>query len=134
MPGSIWPFTLPQKPLISGYSEVMPSNLLRSETETGPAKVRRRGGAKPVVAQASYIMSTEQIQLLDKFVYETIDGGAVCFDWPRPKFKSSQGGYVRARLLPSSDGLFTITSVDNTSDFWSVTLSLELFPDIPTVG
>lgn len=134
MAGAFWPLTLPQKPLISGYSETMPSNLLRSETDMGPAKVRRRGGAKPVVAQASYIMSSEQVELLDTFVYETIGGGAVCFDWPRPKFKTGDGVYVRARLVPSSDGLYTRTSVDDTTDFWNVTLSLELFPDIPTVG
>ena len=58
MAGAIWPLTLPQLPLVSGYSESMPSNLIRSETDTGPAKVRRRGNAKPVTVQASYIMDT----------------------------------------------------------------------------
>ena len=72
MAGAIWPLTLPQSPLISGYSESMPSTLLRSETETGPAKVRRRGNAKPVTVQATYIMSTEHMELFDTFVYKTV--------------------------------------------------------------
>lgn len=134
MAGAIWPLTLPQTPLISGYSETMPSTLLRSETETGPAKVRRRGNAKPVTVQASYILNTEQMELLDTFVYEIIGGGAVCFDWPRPRFKSGDGGYVRARLIPASDGLYSRSVVDSTTDFWNVTLSLEIFPNIPTIN
>ena len=134
MAGAIWPLTLPQSPLISGYSESMPSTLLRSETETGPAKVRRRGNAKPVTVQATYIMSTEQMELFDTFVYKTVGGGAVCFDWPRPRFKSGDGRYVRARIVPSSNGLYDRSVVDSTTDFWNVTLSLEIFPDVPTVN
>ena len=134
MAGAIWPLTLPQMPLISGYSESMPSNLIRSETDTGPAKVRRRGNAKPVTVQASYIMNTEQMELLDTFMYETIGGGAVCFDWPRPRFKSGDGKYVRARIVPSSNGLYDRSVVDSTTDFWNVTLTLEIFPDVPTVN
>ena len=134
MAGAIWPLTLPQMPLISGYSESMPSNLIRSETDTGPAKVRRRGNAKPVTVQASYIMNTEQMELLDTFMYETIGGGAVCFDWPRPRFKSGDGKYVRARIVPSSNGLYDRSVVDSTTDFWNVTFTLEIFPDVPTVN
>lgn len=134
MAGATWPLTLPQSPLLSGYTETMPSTLLRSDTDTGPAKVRRRGNAKPVVVQASYILSTEQVELLDTFVYETIGGGARCFDWPRPRFKAQNGRYVRARLMPSSDGLYNRSVIDGTSDFWNVTLSLEIFPDVPTIN
>ena len=134
MAGAIWPLTLPQTPLISGYSESMPSNLIRSETDTGPAKVRRRGNAKPVTVQASYILNTVQMELLDTFVYETIGGGAVCFDWPRPRFKSGDGRYVRARIVPSSNGLYDRSVVDSTTDFWNVTLSLEIFPAVPSVN
>ena len=134
MAGAIWPLTLPQVPIISGYTESMPSNLLRSEMETGPAKVRRRGNAKPITIKAPYILSTEQMEFLDTFVYETIGGGAVCFDWPRPRFYSGDTRYVRARLVPASDSLYDRTTVDGTTDFWSVTLTLEIFPDVPTIN
>ena len=134
MAGAIWPLTLPQSPLVSGYTETMPSNLLRSETETGPVKVRRRGGAKPIVAQATYVLSSEQTDLLDTFVYGSIGGGAMCFDWPRPKFKKSEVSYVRARLVPTADGMYAKYAVDGSNDFWKVTLTIEMFPDVPTIN
>ena len=134
MSGAIWPDTLPRVPLISGYTETMPSTLLRTETETGPAKVRRRGNAKPVTVQASYIFTTEQAEDFDYFVYNVIGGGAICFDWPRPRFKTFDSKYVRARLVPSSDGLYSKSVVDSTTDFWNVTITLEIFPDIPTIN
>lgn len=132
----IWPPSLPQSPITNGYKESMPSNLLRSEAEYGPAKVRRRGGAKPVTVKATYILSTEEVEILDEFVYESIGGGAICFDWPRPRFSVSSNGskYVRARIVPSSDGLYSKSNVGNTVDFWQVDLSLEIFPDVPTLS
>lgn len=132
----IWPLSLPQSPITNGYKESMPSNLLRSEAEYGPAKVRRRGGAKPVTVKATYILSTEEVEILDKFVYESIGGGAICFDWPRPRFSGSSNGskYVRARLVPSSDGLYIKTNVGNTVDYWQIELSLEIFPDVPALS
>lgn len=136
MPVFIWPPSLPQSPITNGYKESMPSNLLRSEAEYGPAKVRRRGGAKPVIVKATYILSTEEVEILDKFVYENIGGGAICFDWPRPRFSVSSNGskYVRARLVPSSDGLYIKTNVGNTVDHWQIELSLEIFPDVPALS
>ena len=131
----VWPPALPQSPIANGYKESMPSNLLRSEAEYGPAKVRGRGGAKPVKVTASYILSTEEAEILDRFVYDSIGGGAVCFDWPRPRFSTYHEGikYVRARIVPSSDGLYTKSSVGNTVDYWQVELTLEIFPDVPTL-
>lgn len=132
----VWPPSLPQSPITNGYKESMPSNILRSDAEYGPAKVRRRGGSKPIVVSASYILSTEEVEILDNFVYESIGGGAVCFDWPRPRFSTAQDGtkYVRARIVPSSDGLYSKSNVGNTVDFWQVDLSLEIFPDVPTLS
>ena len=132
MTGIIWPLNLPQSPLTSGYTESTPSNLLRSETDTGPAKVRRRGGSKPITVNASYIMSTAETKILDKFVDESISEGAICFDWPRPKWLNIQGtNYVRARLVPQSDALYTRSNVDETTDFWKIQLQLEIFPKVP---
>ena len=125
----IWPTTLPQSPVLDGYKESMPSNLIRSNTDTGPAKVRRRGNAKPISVNATYILNTEEVKILDRFVDETLGGAAMCFDWPRPKYN-----YVRARLVASDSGIYTKTLVSNTNDFWSVTLNLEIFPDVPTLS
>lgn len=132
----VWPLSLPQSPIANGYKESMPSDIIRSDAEYGPAKVRRRGGSKPIVVSASYILSTEETEILDNFVYENIGGGAICFDWPRPRFSTTQNGtrYVRARIVPSSDGLYSKSNVGNTVDFWQIDLKLEIFPDVPTLS
>ena len=46
----VWPLSLPQSPIANGYKEDMPSNLIRSDAEYGPAKVRRRGGQNPLLS------------------------------------------------------------------------------------
>ena len=137
MASVIWPHALPQTPILNGYKEQMPSNLIRSDAEYGPAKVRKRGGAKPVTVNASYILSTQEAEILDDFVYNSIAGGAICFDWPRPRFSKTKEGdnrYVRARLVPSSDSLYSKSNVSNTVDFWQVDLTLEIFPDVPSLS
>lgn len=130
----IWPSSLPQMPLIEGYSEVMPTNLIRSNTDTGPAKVRKRGNAKPVVVKASYLLSTQEVEILDEFVEEQLSGGAICFDWVRPRFSTNTSNYVRARLMPNNDGLYTKSIVSNTTDFWQVELAFEIFPNVPVLS
>lgn len=132
-----WPLALPQKPLADGYSETVPNTLLRSETDTGPAKVRRRGGAKPYTIKANYLLSTEQCEVLDSFLMDTLGGGARCFDWPRPMFhRNADGSFrrVRARIVPSQDGLYTKNFASGLVDRWNVTLTLEIFPDVPTLA
>lgn len=131
---AIWPYLLPQRPLASDYREAMPSNLIRSDTDTGPSKVRRRGNARPIVVTASYWLTTEQCEMLDEFVFDTLGGGAVCFDWPRPKFHQDAEGkdqYVRARIQPGSDSLYAKSFLSNSIDLWQVQLTLEIFPDVP---
>lgn len=121
---AIWPLVFPC-PLLSGFSGKTPNNLIRSDMDTGPAKVRRRGGAKPRQVQASYMLSREQLSILSVFVGETIADGAVCFDWPHPTL----GRYVRARMVGGSDGLYSVSPV--SPELWQVPLTIEYWPDAP---
>lgn len=121
-----WPTELPQSPLRGGFSYSAPNNLIRSDMETGPAKVRRRSTAKPYTAQVTYIMSNEQASVFEEFAITTLAGGSICFDWWHPVLKR----YVRARLLAGDEGLFTRTYFSDTLD-WQYAISLEYWPDIP---
>lgn len=139
MPRIIWPLTLPQSPQLENYKETRPSHILRSSTEYGPAKVRARGGNKPIVVEATYIMTDEQISILDTFIYDVdgLAGGVRCFDWLRPKWGhvggtnnpvwsranrwdasaqpvlASEGSYVRARIVPSGeDSMYDLSVID----------------------
>ncbi|QLH37711.1 MAG: hypothetical protein HWD60_00095 [Defluviicoccus sp.] len=42
---AVWPSSLPQKPLVDGFSETAPNLVVRSPMDVGPAKVRRRATA-----------------------------------------------------------------------------------------
>ena len=122
----VWPLALPQRPLRNGYSDSAPNNLLRSDMETGPAKVRRRGNARPHNAQVTYIMSNEQAEVFEEFATVTLAEGSIAFDWWHPRLKK----YVRARLLTGENGLFTRTYYSD-SLAWQYDLTIEYWPDIP---
>lgn len=124
-----WPLAIPQKPLRSGYTDTAPNNLLRSDMETGPAKVRRRGTAKPHKAQVTYIMSNEEAAIFEEFAIVTLAGGSIAFDWWHPVLRR----YVRARLLPENEGLFARTYFSESLQ-WQYALSIEYWPDISVAG
>lgn len=121
-----WPLAIPQRPLRNGYSDTAPNNLLRSDMETGPAKVRRRGNARPHVAQVTYIMSNEESAVFEEFAIVTLAGGSLAFDWWHPVLER----YVRARLLTGEEGLFTRTYFSESLK-WQYAISIEYWPDIP---
>jgi len=107
----------------------MPNNLLRSSPETGPAKVRRRGNARPCVIQANYVMTEEELSIFRAFAMDTLAGGAICFDWPHPVLNRT----VRARLVANGDGLYTESFFGSTLE-WQVALTIEYWPDAPVNG
>lgn len=124
-----WPLAIPQAPQRDGWSDTAPDQLLRSDMESGPAKVRRRGTAKPHVAQATYVMDDAEAAIFEEFALETLAGGALAFDWWHPVLAR----YVRARLVPSGDGLFS-RSYWNGTYAWQYSLTLEYWPDISVAG
>lgn len=123
---AIWPLDLPQRPQVESYSKKHPNQLLRSEMETGSAKVRRRGKSKPHQLTLKYIFDTNELQLFTDFVEIAISDGAVCFDWPHPVHNR----YVRARFVGGQDSLFTEQPYKNTLHF-EVNFILEYWPDAP---
>lgn len=74
-----WPGTLPQSPLVAGYSEEMPELTVRSQPDMGPAKVRRRFTAGVVKVMWSMQMTTAQLATLETFYVTTTEGGAIRF-------------------------------------------------------
>ena len=125
----VWPPALPQVPLRDGYTDSAPSNLLRTDMDTGPAKVRRSGTARPHTVQATYVLYDDEAEILEEFILETLAGGALCFDWPHPTLKRQ----VRARIVPSDSNLFARSYYSQTIA-WQYTLTLEYWPDAPITG
>ncbi len=108
----LWPEDLPQSPLLDGWQETLPDNVLRTKMEQGPPKLRRRGTDAPAKIAAQFLLDTAQCGVLENFYAETLSGGAqrFAFTHPRsglavlcrmaqpPEFIALNGGHFRARL------------------------------------
>ena len=55
-----WPSNFPL-PLLSGYGIEAGSNVSRTDMETGPARVRRRGSAAPDAITLRYVLTAAQM-------------------------------------------------------------------------
>jgi|GEM_PF-627877 len=125
----MWPLILPQRPQQNSYKRTLPNMTIRTDMETGPAKVRWRGGNSPQTVEASYILTDAQRDALETFVMEVVKQGAICFDWPDPEHG---GDYVLARLTGGNDGALSFTPF--APGWWSVTVKLEFWRNAPTGG
>jgi hypothetical protein len=116
----IWPPSLPQSPQ-KGFTETGGVLILRTPTDAGPAKLRRRG-QRPQVLQVSFIMTTEQTELLEDFVKNTLQG-TTRFGFTHPRL----GNTVETRIVPQSGGdMYTFSYL--APGYWNVALQLEILP------
>jgi|LakMenEpi03Aug12_release.lakeMendotaPanAssembly.Ray.scaffolds.fasta_scaffold978949_1 hypothetical protein len=116
-----FPASLPQYPLMAGYTESIGANIIRTPMELGPAKQRRRG-SKPTTMSINYIFTDAQLTTFNTFVLDTIKGIAR-FNYTHPRTAAS----IEVRIVPSSDGsLFSCAKEGD--DVWSVSFQIEVLP------
>jgi len=116
----IWPTSLPQMPLDS-YSETTGVSVIRTQPDSGPAKMRRRA-RRPDTLSVQYNMSTSQVETLRAFVQDTLRG-TTRFGYTHPR----TGSIVEVRIIPQGDGQMYTTSYI-LPDYWRVSLELEVLP------
>ena len=116
----IWPVTLPAYPL-SDFSESKGVLMLRTPMDKGPAKLRRLG-RKPSVLAVKYVLTSDQLETLNTFVFDTLRGTAR-FGYMHPRTRTQ----VEARFLTSGDGDFYTESFIGP-DVWAVSFTLEVLP------
>jgi hypothetical protein len=81
-----WPSTLPQLPLHDGYSEQFGATFIRSETEAGPAKRRKKISFAPrPMVYPIFLETFAEVALLETFYYDTLGGGALSFTHDHPR-------------------------------------------------
>ncbi len=79
-----WPVTLPQTPLVEGFSRSRQDARLRTSMDAGPDKVRRRYTAVPENLTCVFVMTDSQLDIFDVFYVDTLLGGALTFTWTHP--------------------------------------------------
>ena len=126
-----WPATLPQVPQ-KGFTESIGINVIRSATDAGPAKQRRRS-SRPNEMNLNFLMTTEQTKTLEAFiknlptaVLPLIPGisGTNRFTFPHPRIL---GTTIEVRIIPGSGGeYFNLQYM--APGYWSTSLKFEVMP------
>jgi hypothetical protein len=114
-----WPAApFPQELIETGYSESPPNNLLRTNMDVGPAKVRKRTLANVRSISGQMTLTAAQVATLDTFFVTTTNYGADAFTWVNPR--TGVTATIRFVNPPA------YTSLEG--GMYSVALSLEILP------
>jgi hypothetical protein len=79
-----WPIQLQQKLNEADFSETMGNTTIRSETEVGLEKVRRRFTRGVDIISCSVFLEKEDVALFKSFYNTTLNGGVLSFDFTDP--------------------------------------------------
>lgn len=114
----IWPTTLPQAFAAASYKESPANLLVSSQTDIGPAKIRRRSSSGPRPVSGSMTMTREQLISLRAFYTDDLVDGSLRFSWRDPLEADAPAEYrfVDPPEWSADAGLYTVT------------LSLEILP------
>ena len=113
-----WPSNLPQEFLVDGYGEQPGMNVIKSQTDIGPAKQRRRSTCAPREIKGNILLSQDELAVFDVFYDETLLSGALRFAWVHP-VKQDEPVEMRFTERP-------VTSIKGM--MYNVSLSLEILP------
>lgn len=80
-----WPATLPQFVLESGYQEQLQDQVIETQMETGPVKVRRRFTKSIRTFQCQMLMTAAQQAAFESFWQNDCLGGSISFTWVHPR-------------------------------------------------
>jgi len=108
---SVWPVSLPQKPLLSGLRRQPTSNVVHTSFEMGPPNARLRCTAAVEELDAPYKMDAVQLVTFQTYFKTTLAYGALPFVLPDPDSEGTlsvmfrEGVYGRDELV---DGIYRI--------------------------
>lgn len=114
-----WPLTLPQAPQ-KGFTETVGYNIIRSTTDMGPAKQRKRSRS-PNILDVNFIMTSAQVAILETFV-DTDLVGVRRFLFKHPRTSTM----VEVRFVPTGGGLYKSQYL--APGYWTITTQFEILP------
>lgn len=115
----LWPSSLPVQPLVDGYEEQIPDFRMKTNMDKGPGKMRRKSAALPWPVSVKMLLTGAQVQTLEDFVVDTLQGGVLRFSWTHPR----KGSEVEVRfnempkVEPAAGGMK-----------WTAVFKLEVLP------
>jgi len=119
--GATYPGTLPTLDFAS-ISVGRSSNTIRSVTDAGPAKVRRRFTNVPRSYTQRVFLDETQRVTWDSFFDATLASGSLPFDIPEPL----DGGTVECRFLEEPTWALVVHHSSTTRQLWSADVSFEV--------
>lgn len=84
-----WPATLPQFVLESGYQEQLQDQVVETQMESGPVKVRRRFTKQVRTFQCQMLMTAAQHVIFESFWQTDCLGGSISFTWVHPRTRAA---------------------------------------------
>lgn len=115
---AVWPTGLPQKLNQSGFSNTLPDNVIRSDMDVGPNKVRRRDVSAPEPIRGSITVTESEYSLFVTFFNTTLASGSIPFDWVHPiTGDSAEFLFVNTPSISARSG-----------DHYTITLDMEIQP------
>lgn len=112
---AVWPSQF--CPIIDSFQESPPENIIRSDMDVGPAKVRRRTTANIRPISFNMFLTKAETALLDSFFLNDVMSGAIPFDFIHPRTDQ----LVSARFVEPPQ-------YSNRSIGYNVSISLEILP------
>lgn len=118
-----WPAQLPQILPMAGYQESPPDTALRTPMDAGAAKMRRRFTAQVRPINATLVLTDAQLEILDDFYIDDLEGGTLPFEWEHPRHIGES---------PAVIALFRFTKVPTytiiSRDIWQAAVEMEILP------
>ena len=116
----VWPVSLPQKVLVSGYGEGVGDGLLEYQPDTGPPITRARSSASPRPLSMQFELTRAQLATLRTFFDTTLIRGALPFLFPAV----IEGGSYLVKF--QKQGIPKWVSLGG--DYFSVSMTLWVLP------
>jgi len=119
---NVWPIDLPGQ--FEGLTEQPQPNVVRTASDIGPAKARRRFTA----AVKNYVIPMElkgdEKKLFDTFYHTTLVDGTLPFEWEDPVDDST----VTFRFVKAPKFTLEVGARDSDTRVWTGQLELEVLP------
>jgi hypothetical protein len=116
----VWPTTLPQTFLASGYGEATPDkNVITDEYNVGPPVYRRRTTSAPAPFAGQMFMTTAEWEALSTFFHTDLFDGVMRFLFPPQAVADTGRFWISRFVIPPT------RQMSDVDDGWLVSLSLE---------